>query len=208
MHDAGWARQTEFIDTWINELEMLVYEFDVERAVLDESRRLLIRAVDAGITAGRKGASVALACFYLACRMKSEFVPLNRLLKAPLGHGISRTEMASTVRILIRDLQIPGGSLSLRPEQYLTSILRVLKKDGRLDHVQHKEKLAERAERILQKSSASHRGGNHAILAAACLYVAAKDQDETLMEKSLAEAAGSSDVALRTYVKSLREMEL
>jgi len=199
----SWTRQTEFIDTWVNELDMIVQGLNLPGNVLVEARRILMRAVDKELTLGRKASCVALSSLYLASGIVGVYVPISRLLASPLAHGVRRGEFTSLVRMMMRELDVPSRARSLTSKQYLAGIVRLLVIDGQLDKIRDHESLLKRADQIV-RSITNRSGPNPAILAAASLYVAAEEQGVLLLQRGLAKAAGSSDVALRTYVKMLK----
>ena len=198
-----WGRQSDLINTWMDELEMLVYEFGLDQKVLTETRKLLTRAIDEQINVGRKNSCVALGCLYLACRIVGEYVPLNRVLKVPLGHGVSNSEFRSIVRTLIIRLQISTSAINLRPEQYLSGIVRLLRMDHEFGDSFDLADLEKGATRILLRPFAKSFGGNPAILAAASLYLGSMDLGHRLKQQALAEAAGASELGLRNCIKGL-----
>jgi transcription initiation factor TFIIIB Brf1 subunit/transcription initiation factor TFIIB len=187
----------------MSELEMLVYDFGLDDKVLPETRKLLTRAIDDQMNFGRKNSCVAIGCLYLACRLVGEYVPLNRVLKVPLGHGVSNSELRSIVRTLILRLGISASKISLRPEQYLSGILRLLRVDHELDELSNQAGLEEAATQLLRGSLAKSFGGNPAILAAASLYLGSVGLGHRLKQQTLAEAAGSSELGLRNCIKRL-----
>jgi hypothetical protein len=85
-----WASESEFINKWIREIEIQVYELGLPGTVTDKTRKLLTRSVEAGLTgAGHKNASVAFCCLYLAIRTCGEQVDVGRLLRYPLWRQLS-----------------------------------------------------------------------------------------------------------------------
>jgi hypothetical protein len=91
--------ETEFINKWIDELETLIYEFKLPPQVIEQTRRVLTRAIEAGLGgSGHPGAYLALACFYLACRMTPRELQLDSLLMRPLGEGLTGQRLTDSVK--------------------------------------------------------------------------------------------------------------
>jgi ribosomal protein S27AE len=93
-----WASQTEFINKWIREIEIQVYELGISGCVVDEAKKLLIRSVDAGLTGtGHKNATVTFCCLYLACKTCGDQVDLARLLRHPLWERLTGDDIEKTL---------------------------------------------------------------------------------------------------------------
>ena len=101
----SWENESEFINVWMNELEILVYDLKLQKNVLDKSRRLLTKAADAGLTGtGHAGSYLALGCFYVACTMCGEHMQLDQMISLPLWAGLSTKKIIKSVDALIRRL--------------------------------------------------------------------------------------------------------
>src|SRR6266516_6707392 len=93
--------ETDFINKWIDELETLIYELKLPPQIIEQTRRLLTRAIDVGLGgSGRPGSYMALACFYLACRMTARELQLDSLLRRPLGEGLTGQRLTESVKAI------------------------------------------------------------------------------------------------------------
>lgn len=98
----SWESESQFINVWMNELETAVYDLKLQQPVLEICRRLLTKAADAGLTGtGHAGSYTVLGCFYIACTMCGERVPLDRMLSMALWNGLKAKKITRTVDALI-----------------------------------------------------------------------------------------------------------
>jgi hypothetical protein len=97
----SWFRDTEIIEKWMRELELIAYDLGANDLVIDSTRKLLTKAVDEGMAgSARSGVYVALSCLYLGCRMNSQGLELPKLLNSPFARGLDPVRVADTVAAL------------------------------------------------------------------------------------------------------------
>lgn len=98
-------KDSRLIDDWMNEIEGAVYDLSLRKDILEKTRRLLTKAVEAGLTGtGHSATYTAFACFDVACRVCGEQMSIHRMLRTPLWKGLKAKRAKKTVSVLLRRL--------------------------------------------------------------------------------------------------------
>jgi transcription initiation factor TFIIIB Brf1 subunit/transcription initiation factor TFIIB len=102
----SWKKESDFINLWTSELEALIFDLALPEEVLLQTRRLLTKTADAGFVgvSHYSGIYVALSCFWVACKLCGQHVPLSTLLHTPLAKGLSEGKINRTTEKLLGQL--------------------------------------------------------------------------------------------------------
>ena len=150
------------------------------------------KALDEGLVEGRSISAIVAASLYAACRMTQT----PRTLREMAGVGtIDRKEIARCYRILLQglNLRMPVPSAQLR-------VPKIAAKVGVGEETQQKAvEILRKAERLKITVGKDPMG-----LAASALYIACVMNGENRTQKTIAEAAGVTEVTIRDRYQELK----
>jgi transcription initiation factor TFIIB len=175
------------------ELHRLVGELHLPTVTRLEAEKIYRQALDRGLVRGRSIDDIAAACVYAACRLTG--VP--RSLAMICEHtSASRRDVARGYRLIHIEL---GLDVPLPDPR--TRVYRIGTAAGASEKAkQHAVNILSAARR--NKATA---GKDPAGLAAAALYLACRLYGEKITQKSIADAAGVTDVTIRNRYKDLEK---
>ena len=176
----------------MTELSRLSDRLHTPAPVKEKAAVIYRKALDQGLVRGRSISAIAAASLYAACRMTQT----PRTLREITGMGtIDRKEIARCYRILLQglNLRMPVPSAQLR-------VPRIAAKADIGENTQRKaiEILGE-AERLKITVGKDPMG-----LAASALYIACVMNGENRTQKTIAEAAGVTEVTIRDRYQELK----
>ncbi len=174
------------------ELDRLSGKVYIPRPIKEKAAVIYRKALDKGLVRGRSIAAIMAAAIYAACRGGGTPRALHEIAEAsPVG----KKDVARCYRLLLRDLDIHMSN----PDP-LTYVSRIAERTGISGKAQGI------AVRILREAREKRAvaGKDPMGLAAAALYVACLQNNETKTQKDIAEAAGVTEVTVRNRYKLLK----
>lgn len=136
---------------------------------------------------------MATASTYLACRQNKLIRTIGELSRAS---GISKKEIASNYRFLIRKMKIFVPYM--RPNQHITKLSNQIGLDGITEGIAHKILVGARKQRLTIGRGAK------SIAAAAC-YIASILAGDYRTQREIAEAADLTEVTIRNRYKEMMQ---
>jgi transcription initiation factor TFIIB len=176
-----------------SELQRLVSQLHLSRAVHERVAKLYQQAVNKGLVRGRSTESIIAALLYTTCREEGAPRTLDEISKAS---GINRRDIGKTYRYIARKLKIrilPAkaqdyvprfGSLLNLSERVQVRAVEVLDEAGNFDVTSGKGPIG---------------------VAAAALYIAAVLEGEKKTQREVADAIGVTEVTIRNRYKEMVE---
>jgi len=176
-----------------SELQRLVSQLHLSRAVHEKVARLYQQAVNKGLVRGRSTESIIAALLYTTCREEGAPRTLDEISKAS---GINRRDIGKTYRYIARKLKI--RILPAKAQDYVPRFGSLLNLS---------EKVQVRGVSILDEA-AKHdvvSGKGPIGVAAAALYIAAVLEGEKKTQREVADAIGVTEVTIRNRYKEMVE---
>lgn len=177
------------------EIRQLVSTLDLPEHVRDQSCVLFESAQDAELLQGRSIEGFAAAVVYATCRAGSVSRTCTEVTRAAKA---TREELDAAYSAMNRELGLPTGPID--PREYLPRFA------SKLDLPQAIER---RAQELAQEARERDidTGRNPSGVAAACLYTAAREQDNDLTQRAVADVADVAPVTVRSTYHDLREKQ-
>jgi len=176
----------------MTELDRLSDKTYIPRAVKEKAAVIYRKALDKDLVRGRSIAAIAAAALYAACRRSGTPRTLREIAEASL---VEKKDVARCYRLLLRklDIQMPIAD----PLTYISKIAERTGISGKTQGL---------AIQILREAKRRRAvaGKDPMGLAAAVLYIACLQNNEKKTQKSIAEAAGVTEVTVRNRYKSLK----
>lgn len=177
------------------EIRQLVASLDLPTHIRDRSCVLFESAQDDGLLQGRSIEGFAAAAVYATCRTASVSRTLPEIVEAAKA---TRAELDVAYDAMNRDLGLPTGPID--PREFLARFASKLDLPNRIEQRARAYATAAREEGI-------HTGRNPGGVAAACLYLAAKDEEYPLTQQEAADVADVAPVTVRTTYYDLDDLE-
>ena len=187
------SRSTYSLSKAFTQLNALKTKLAIPDNVVEHAAYIYRKAVAAKLTRGRTMSSLIAASLYAACRETNTPRTLDDIAKTG---NIERRALSRDLRTLIR-------KLDLRLDQYDPGSFIV----KLANNLNLKEKTKRDALDFLKRAEEKEiTSGKHPVaLAAASLYLSALINGERLSQKKFANAAGVSDVTIRTRVTQIKK---
>ncbi len=176
-----------------SELERLSDRLSVSEAVTEKAAYTYRKALECGLVRGRSISAIMAASLYAACRDRE--VPRTLKDMAEVS-DISRTEIARSYRLLLRemDIKVPVANP-------LKCVTKIGSRARMGEKTQRKAlEILVRAEMMMVTAGKDPMG-----LAASALYVASMLEGGVKTQRDIADAARVTEVTLRNRYKGLRE---
>ncbi len=181
----------------LSELSKLADKLNVSDFVVEHAAYTYRKALERGLVRGRSISGMISASLYEACRNTNTPRTLKDVASTA---NLRKKDLAKYYRLLVRelDLMIPV----VNPVKCVSRIA---------SRVRLSEKTQRKAFEILNtlRESKTSVGKNPTGLAASALYLAstmAREDDHTVTQKDLAEAAGVTEVTIRNRIKGLKHL--
>lgn len=176
------------------ELARLTDRLHTSRAVKEQAAFIYRRALKEGLIRGRNISTVMAASLYTAYRVTRTPITLNEIASNSL---IDKKEISRCYRLLIRELNV---KVSIQKAQFRVS--KVASKAGIGEETQRKAvDILMEADRLKITIGKDPMG-----LAASALYIACVMNGEKCTQSVIAEAAGVTEVTIRTRYKELQSV--
>jgi transcription initiation factor TFIIB len=175
------------------ELDRLSDKLHLPASIKEKAAITYRKALNKGLVRGRSIASIMAASLYAACRANKNPRSLIEISEASL---VSKKDVARCYRILLRELDI-----KMPIADPLTHVSKIAEKAGISGETQGlavKFLLEARKKRVVA-------GKDPMGLAAAALYVACLKNKEKITQKTIAGAAGVTEVTVRNRYKLLKK---
>ena len=187
------SRSTYSLSKAFTQLNAMKTKLAIPDNVVEHAAYIYRKAVAAKLTRGRTMSSLISASLYAACRETNTPRTLNDIAKTG---NIERRALSRDLRTLIR-------RLDLRLDQYDPGSFIV----KLANNLNLKEKTKRDALDFLKRAEEKEiTSGKHPVaLAAASLYLSGLINGERLSQKKFANAAGVSDVTIRTRVTQIKK---
>jgi transcription initiation factor TFIIB len=176
-----------------SELQRLVSQLHLSRAVHEKVAKLYQQAVNKGLVRGRSTESIIAALLYTTCREEGAPRTLDEISKAS---GINRRDIGKTYRYIARKLRI--RILPAKAQDYVPRFGSLLNLS---------ERVQVRAVEVLDEASNFDvtSGKGPIGVAAAALYIAAVLEGEKKTQREVADAIGVTEVTIRNRYKEMVE---
>jgi transcription initiation factor TFIIB len=175
----------------MNELRILSEKLHVSSSIKELAAVIYRKALEEDLTRGRTIAAIIAAAMYVACRFTKTPKTLNDIVEVSAR---SRGEVSRAYRLLVRTLKIEMPSHD--PLGYVSRISEKAKISGKVQGVAFKILRKAKRKRITM-------GKDPAGIAAAVLYIASQIEGESVTQKEIAEAAGTTEVTVRNRKKGI-----
>ncbi|RDI69558.1 transcription initiation factor IIB [Halopelagius longus] len=170
----------------LTEVRRIASALGLSETARDRACALFRSAQDEDLLYGRSIEAMAAASVYGACRCTGLSRTLDEVITVA---RVSKRRVSNAYKALNSELGLPTAPLT--PQSFVSRLASDLEVT---DHVRHRAfELAERAE-----AETIANGRQPSGVAAACLYLAAQERDCALTQASIAKAAGTTPVTLRS----------
>jgi transcription initiation factor TFIIB len=177
----------------MTELSRLTDKLHIPKPVKERAALVYRKALDKGLVRGRSINAITAASLYAACRITGTPRTLHEMA---VHCTIDKKDLARCYRLLLRELNL---QMPIPKAQY-----RIPKIAAKVNIGERTQQTAvdilRRAEEIKTTAGKDPMG-----LAAAALYIACVMNQEKRTQKSIANAAGVTEVTIRNRYKGLRE---
>jgi len=175
------------------ELDRLSDKLHIPPSIKEKAAVIYRKALDRGLVRGRSISAITAASLYMACRITQTPRTLREIsAESP----IDKKDIARCYRLMLRELemQMPKPEAQLR-------VPKIAAKVGVGERTQ------QTAVELLRKATKlkTTAGKDPMGLAAAALYIACVMCDEKRTQKTIADAAGVTEVTIRNRYKGLKE---
>jgi transcription initiation factor TFIIB len=161
-------------------------------AIIEKTAYIYRKAQEKHLARGRSVSAILAAAMYIACR---EMGASRTLADIAATADVKRKAISRSHRILVNELDI-----KIPPVDLLKCIARVANK-ANMDEKSKRMAIRTMIDLIDKEISA---GKSPMGLAATVLYISCIRNDENKTQKSIAEAAGVTEVTIRNRIKDLR----
>jgi transcription initiation factor TFIIB len=175
----------------LSEINRISDKLQLPKNIVETSSVIYRKAVNEKLIRGRSIRGMAVASTYLACRQNKLIRTITKMEEVT---GISRKEIASNYRYLVRQLKIFVPIV--KPNQHITKLSNNLELDGVTEGIAHQINLGAKE----QKLTAGR--GAKSIAAAAC-YIAARIVGNYRTQREVADAAELTEVTIRNRYKEM-----
>ncbi|MDY6818473.1 MAG: transcription initiation factor IIB family protein [Halobacteriales archaeon] len=175
------------------EIRRLVADLSLPQSIRDRACVLFESAQDADLLRGRSIEGFAAAAVYAVCRTDTLSRTLGEIVAA--AHA-SENELKAAYNAMNRELGLPTGPVD--PVEYLPRFASELELPAAIERIA-RDYAAIAADRGLVV------GRNPCGIAAACLYLAAREAGVELTQQAAADVADVTPVTLRTTYVALRD---
>ncbi len=176
-----------------DELNRLKTRLNLSSAMVEKTAYIYRKANEKKLARGRSISSLLCACIYISCRELGSSLSLRDIAE---NTGVKRNNLARMYRIILLalDLKIP----ELDP---VLCIVRIANKAGL------SEKTKRQAIRTIDDAAKKEKraGKNPMGFAASILYTACLINGEHVNQRTLADAAGVTEVTLRNRLRDFRQ---
>lgn len=174
------------------QLDVLKDKLGLSDGIIEKTAYIYRKAQSTKLTRGRTVSGVLAAAIYIACREMGAHRTLDDIAAAC---NIKRKELSKDFRVLHArlDLKIP-------PTDPMKCIVKVANKVKLSDKT--KRKAAEIMGSVMREGISA--GKDPMGLAASVLYLSSIENKDTVTQSDIAEAAGVTEVTVRTRTKELR----
>jgi transcription initiation factor TFIIB len=176
----------------MTELDRLSDKLNTQGLIKENAAVIYRKALAKGLVRGRSIVAIVAASLYAACRDSKTPRSLQEIAEASL---VPKKDVARCYRLLLRDLNIQMPIAS--PMTYVFKIANGADISGQCQGIAIK--ILREAGKKLVASGKDPMG-----LAAAALYIASVQNNEKKTQKSIAEAAGVTEVTVRNRYKTLK----
>ena len=176
-----------------SELQRLVSQLHLSRAVHEKVAKLYQQAVNKGLVRGRSTESIIAALLYTTCREEGAPRTLDEISRAS---GINRRDIGKTYRYIARKLNV--RILPAKAQDYVPRFGSLLNLSERVQ-VRAVDVLDEAAKHDVTS------GKGPIGVAAAALYIAAVLEGEKKTQREVADAIGVTEVTIRNRYKEMVE---
>jgi transcription initiation factor TFIIB len=175
-----------------NELARAKDKLGLSDAIMEKTAYIYRKAQEKHLTRGRSVSAILAAAMYIACR---EMGASRTLADIAVAMDVKRKIISRSHRILINELDI-----NIPPVDLMKCIARIANKVN-IDEKTKRMAMHTMVDLVDKEVSA---GKSPMGLAATILYTSCLRNDENKTQKSIAEAAGVTDVTIRNRIKDLR----
>ena len=189
------ASEARNLQQAVNILQIYVDKLHLSQSIAERAMLIYRRALKAGLVRGRSIRSIMAAAVYAACRSMRAPRDLPELEKVyPI---VKRKTIAQGYRLLLKHLKLKVPVAD--PARYLNKIASKVGLD---------QGTVQEALKILQEAHkrGATVGKDPVGIAAAALYMACQETDQTITQKDIARAAGVTEVTVRNRFKGLKEV--
>ena len=175
-----------------SELNRLADKLKVSSSVIERSAHIYRKALKKDLVKGRSISDIITASLYAACRETDTPRTLKDIVEAS---GVKRKNAYKSYRLIVREMNLKMPVLNP-----VKNISKISSRAG------IPEKISRKALMILEKvkKAGISAGKDPMGLAATALYIACATEGEPITQKTIANAAGITEVTIRNHRKSLQ----
>lgn len=174
-------------------LDRISGNVNISPPVKEKAALIYRKALDKGLVRGRSISGVVAASLYAACRKSGLPRSLSEIADASL---VDKKDVGRCYRLLLQELDF-----HMPVSEPLTYISKIAEKNHISGKTQGTAIAILREARVRRVASGKDPMG----MAAASLYIACLQNDEKITQKSIAEAAGVTEVTVRNRYKALKK---
>jgi transcription initiation factor TFIIB len=194
-HSRSSDSKSRNIKTALRHIEDLINQLNLPESVEEEAARVYEKAVDEDVVKGRKIEKIAAAIVFIVSRNQK----LPRTMKEfSEASGISERELGKNYRYVAKEMDIDVDTIM--PENFVPRYGSKLDLSGKTQ--------AQARETILEARDMGLTSGRSPDgIAAAALYMAAKENDEKVTQREISDIAGVTEVTIRKGTEQLGKIE-
>lgn len=194
-HSRSSGSKSRNLKTALRHINEIVNQLNLPTSVEEESARMYEKAIDEEVVKGRKIEKIAAAIVFIVSRNQNIPRTMGEFSEAA---GISERELGKNYRYVAKEMDVDVETV--RPENFIPRYASSLGLSGET------QKLA-RSIIIRAREEGLTSGRSPDGIAAAAIYMAAKEKDEKVTQREIAGIAGVTEVTVRKGTEQLGKVE-
>lgn len=190
-HSRSSDSKSRNIKTALRQMTDLVNRLNLPESVEEESARLYEKTVDEDVVKGRKIEKIATSVVFIVSR--NQGIP-RTMKEFSNASGISERELGKNYRYVAKEMDIDVSTVL--PENFVPRYASKLELSGKAQADARNLILDAREEGLTSGRSPDG-------IAAAAIYMSAKDNDEKITQREIARIAGVTEVTIRKGTEQL-----
>lgn len=194
-HSRSSGSKSRNLKTALRHINEIVNQLNLPKSVEEESARMYEKAIDEEVVKGRKIEKIAASIVFIVSRNQN--IPRTMGEFSEAG-GISERELGKNYRYVAKEMDIDVETV--RPENFIPRYASSLGLSGEA------QKMA-RSLIIRAREEGFTSGRSPDGIAAAAIYIAAKEKEEKVTQREIAGIAGVTEVTVRKGSEQLKKVE-
>jgi transcription initiation factor TFIIB len=194
-HSRSSDSKSRNIKTALRHITDLVNQLNLPDSVEEEAARMYEKAVDEDVVKGRKIEKIAASIVFIVSR--NQGIP-RTMKEFSSASGISERDLGKNYRYVGKEMKVDVSTIL--PENFVPRYSSQIDLSG--------ETQADARQLIIQARKQGLTSGRSPDgVAAAAIYMAAKENDEKVTQREIAEIAGVTEVTIRKGTEQLGKVE-